>query len=42
MMIFSLNGIDQKAKKNDSAASEASESKIYPMDLASSKYKKAV
>ncbi|MFH6602041.1 hypothetical protein ACEZ3G_01020 [Maribacter algicola] len=42
MMFFSLTGIDQKTKKSDSTASKASESQIYPMDLASSEYKKAV
>jgi len=42
MMIFSLNGVDVKSRKSDSEASTTSDSKIYPIDLISSKYKKAV
>jgi len=42
LMIFSLSGSSQKAKKSSNTISDASPSKIYPIDLISSKYKKAV
>jgi hypothetical protein len=42
LMIFSLSGSGQKAKKSSSQISDASASKIYPIDLISSEYKKAV
>ncbi|WP_273566218.1 hypothetical protein [Maribacter halichondriae] len=42
LMIFSINGVDQKIKKSTDGDSETSTSKIYPIDLISSKYKKAV
>ena len=41
MMIFSLRSNKQKTKKS-STDSRAFTSKIYPLDLLSSKYKKAV
>ncbi|MGB5555097.1 MAG: hypothetical protein WBM83_10605 [Flavobacteriaceae bacterium] len=42
MMMFSLSGVDQGSKKSVSDTSDAQDSKIYPIDLISSKYKKAV
>ena len=41
MLFMSLNGVGQK-RKSSSRSSETSASKIYPIDLISSKYKKAV
>ncbi|MFS4493877.1 hypothetical protein [Maribacter sp. 2308TA10-17] len=42
MMFFNLSGTNQKAKKSSSSVSDATISKIHPIDLISSKYKKAV
>ncbi len=42
MMVFSLRGTNQATKKTATNISAASESKIYPLDLVSSEYKKAV
>ena len=41
MLFISLNGSGQK-KKSSADTTETSASKIYPIDLISSKYKKAV
>ncbi len=41
-MFFSLGGVSQKGRKNARNHSDAKASKVYPMDLISSKYKKAV
>lgn len=41
MLFMNLNGVGQK-RKPSTGNSETSASKIYPMDLISSKYKKAV
>ncbi len=42
LMVFSINGVNQKIEKSTDGNSETSNSKIYPIDLISSKYKKAV
>lgn len=42
MMVFSLNVFDQLAKKQSNSVPKASTTKIYPLDLISSEYKKAV
>lgn len=42
LMIFSLSGTGRKTKKTATGISDSSTSKIYPIDLISSKYKKAV
>jgi hypothetical protein len=42
LMIFSLSGTGQKAKKSSTSITDSSSTKIYPIDLISSKYKKAV
>lgn len=42
MMIFSLKGTNHRTKKTTTTASTTSASKIYPLDLVSSEYKKAV
>ncbi|WP_171037089.1 hypothetical protein [Maribacter algarum] len=42
MMFFSLSGTNQKAKKPSNGISKTSISEINPIDLISSKYKKAV
>lgn len=42
MMVFSLKGTNQRTKKTTTNVSTASASKIYPLDLVSSEYKKAV
>lgn len=42
LMIFSLSGTSQKTKKSSTSSSTSSPSKIYPIDLISSEYKKAV
>ncbi len=42
MMIFSLSNNKRKTKKPATDISDAPTSKIYPIDLISSKYKKAV
>ncbi len=41
-MFFSLNGVSEKAGKTKKEVSKKSDSKIYPINLTSSKYKKAV
>ncbi|NHF57905.1 hypothetical protein FK220_001030 [Flavobacteriaceae bacterium TP-CH-4] len=41
-MFFSLSGVSEKAGKTTKGDSNATDSKIYPIDLVSSKYKKAV
>ncbi|MFK5973966.1 MAG: hypothetical protein QM485_11910 [Flavobacteriaceae bacterium] len=42
MMFFSFGSIGQKTKKSTKQITDSSDSKIYPLDLMSSKYKKAV
>jgi hypothetical protein len=42
LMIFSLSGTGHKAKKTSTGISDSSTPKIYPIDLISSKYKKAI
>ncbi|WP_425236240.1 hypothetical protein [Ulvibacterium sp.] len=42
MMIFSLSSVGPKTKKSEGNARTSITSKIYPIDSASSKYKKAV
>ncbi|WP_282161298.1 hypothetical protein [Ulvibacterium marinum] len=42
MMIFSLSSVGQKTKRSEGNAKTSVTSKIYPIDSASSKYKKAV
>ncbi len=42
MMFFSFGNIGQKTKKSTKQTPNPSDSKIYPIDLISSKYKKAV
>tara|TARA_R110002167_G_scaffold39214_3_gene121241 strand:+ start:691 stop:870 length:180 start_codon:yes stop_codon:yes gene_type:complete len=41
-MFFSLSGVSQKERKIVQENSEESSSKVYPIDLIPSKYKKAV
>lgn len=41
-MFFNLNGASQKDSKTKEEASDSSASKVYPIDLVSSKFKKAV
>ncbi len=41
-MIFSLNGVSQKEPKTDKDVGDSSPSQVFPMDLGSSKFKKAV
>ena len=41
MLFISLNGTEQK-RKSSAGNTETSASKIYPIDMISSKYKKAV
>ncbi|WP_291870314.1 hypothetical protein [Maribacter sp.] len=42
MMLFSLKNINQKPKSIQGEFSDNSDAKIYPIDLANPKYKKAV
>lgn len=42
MMVFSFSGIEQKKKKPTNEVSDTTDSKIYPIDLISSEYKKAI
>jgi len=42
LMFFSLSGIIQKAKKSSTGTTKTSVTDIHPIDLISSKYKKAV
>jgi hypothetical protein len=42
MMIFSLGSVSQGTKKSKGNAKASAASKIYPIDSASSEYKKAV
>ena len=42
MMVFSLNVYDKQAKTRSGHMPERSVTKIYPLDLVPSKYKKAV
>ncbi len=42
IMVFSLSGSNQKAKKPSVNQTGVSSAKIYPLDLVSSKYKKAI
>lgn len=42
LMIFSLSGTGQKTKKSSTSTSDSSSTKIYPIDLIATKYKKAV
>ncbi len=42
MMIFSLGSVSQQMKKSKGNAKTSATSKIYPIDSASTKYKKAV
>jgi len=41
-MFFSLNGVSQKEPKSDLNVGESSPSKVFPMELDSSKFKEAV
>lgn len=41
-MFFGINGSSQKIIKTKNDASDSSASKVYPIDLASSEFKKAV
>lgn len=42
MMFFSLNSVKQNARKLSKNATKSNTSKIYPIDLITPKYKKAV
>lgn len=42
MMFMNLNDVDGKIKESSNSISETSVTKIYPIDLIPSKYKKAV
>jgi len=42
MMLFSLNSVKQNAKKPSKGVNISTTSKIYPIDLITPKYKKAV
>ncbi len=42
MMLFSLKNINQKSKSGQGELSNNTDAKIYPIDLANPKYKKAV
>ncbi len=42
LMLFSLNGASQKEQKTKEDTSYSSASKVYPIDLTPSKFKKAV
>ncbi|QCX00837.1 hypothetical protein FGM00_12220 [Aggregatimonas sangjinii] len=41
-LFFGVNGISRKVSKTKEEASDSSASKVYPIDLASSEFKKAV
>ena len=42
MMIMNLSGVSQRIKKSTDGITETTMTKIYPIDLIPSKYKKAV
>ncbi len=41
-MLFSLKNMNKKAKTTNGEISDKSNSKVYPIDLAKSNYKKAI
>lgn len=41
-MFFSLNGVSQKESKSDINVGDSSQSKVFPMEIESSKFKEAV
>lgn len=42
LMFFSLNGGNQKSVKQAGKAAETSSGEVYPLNLVSTKYKKAI
>jgi hypothetical protein len=42
IMFFSLNSVDSKEQNSQNTVSSADDTKIYPIDLLPSKYKKAM